>query len=136
MFELHHRLASESSLVHESNDWLLLLANDARYPWLILVPKVDNVREIYELDDHLLQDFYRLSTTLGAELMSLFGGDKLNVAALGNEVSQLHVHHIVRFETDEAWPAPVWGRGESRAYAPDDRAKRMNAMRAYLSFCQ
>lgn len=84
--------------------------NDAQYPWLILVPRVSEVTELFQLDKSQREQLDAESTILGKSLMGLFGGDKLNVAALGNVVSQLHIHHIVRYQTDPAWPAPVWGK--------------------------
>lgn len=135
MFELHHQLAADTAIVHETDRLLLLLANDSRYPWLILVPKIIGVRELYELKGDDWLEFHRVSSTLGSELMSVFQGDKLNVAALGNQVPQLHVHHVVRFETDDAWPAPIWGLGEARAYTPDDLTARLHLIRKNLSIC-
>lgn len=136
VFKLHHRLAADTTVVHETQSLLLLLANDARYPWLILVPKINDVRELYELKGDDWQEFHRVSSILGAELMTLFQGDKLNVAALGNEVPQLHVHHVVRFKTDYAWPAPIWGKGEAITYTPNELATRLNLVQESLSFCQ
>lgn len=94
----------------------LLLMNDARYPWFILVPRRDDVSEVYQLDvDEQLQ-LQRESSLLGKHLMERFGGDKLNIAALGNLVAQLHLHHIVRYRDDATWPGPVWGVGMTVPY--------------------
>jgi len=94
----------------------LLLMNDARYPWFILVPRRDDIQEIYQLDAEEQLQLQRESSLLGKHLMERFGGDKLNIAALGNLVSQLHVHHIVRYLDDAAWPGPVWGVGLPQPY--------------------
>ena len=136
MFQLHDQLKADTSLVAENADCLLLLANDARYPWLILVPKVENATEIYQLSDEVQMAFSRISGVLGRELMALFGGDKLNVAALGNQVPQLHVHHIVRYKTDEAWPNPIWGYGEPEPYEALALEKRLRQLQSELSFCR
>ena len=136
MFQLHDQLKADTSLVAENADSLLLLANDARYPWLILVPKVANATEIYQLSDEVQMAFSRISGVLGRELMALFGGDKLNVAALGNQVPQLHVHHIVRYKTDEAWPNPIWGCGEPESYEALALEKRLRQLQSELSFCR
>lgn len=83
--------------------------NDRTWPWVILVPARPGIREIYELE---LEDQQRLlaeSSALSKDMMARFDGDKMNVAALGNMVPQLHLHHIVRFQGDPAWPGPVWG---------------------------
>lgn len=121
-FELHPRLASDCFVLAELELCSLLLMNDAHYPWCILVPRRAEVREIYELSQADQAQLLRESSALGHALMRAFGGTKLNVAALGNMVPQLHLHHIVRFEHDAAWPAPVWGRHAPRPY--DEAGRR------------
>ena len=108
----------------------LLLMNDAAYPWLILVPRRPGLSEIVDLDRdgriRLLDEIALVSEAL----RSATAPTKLNVAALGNRVRQLHVHVVARFETDPAWPDPVWGRGPARPYAEDaarDLAERIVA---------
>lgn len=115
-FALHPRLASDCFALAELDLCTLLLMNDAQYPWCILVPRRDEVREVYELSDADQSQLLRESSALGRALMRAFGGAKLNIAALGNMVPQLHLHHIVRFEHDVAWPGPVWGRHAPRPY--------------------
>ena len=121
-FVLHPRLAADTVVLRQWPLCTMLLMNDARYPWCILVPRRPGVREIYELSTTDQQQLLRESSTLGRALMQAFAGTKLNVAALGNVVSQLHVHHVVRFEHDAAWPGPVWGRHPAEPY--DDAARR------------
>jgi len=99
--------------------WLLLM-RDANYPWFILVPDREDLSEIYQLTEPDLQLFIQESVLLSRVLMEVFTGDKLNVAALGNVVPQLHIHHIVRFRHDPAWPAPVWGKLPARAYSASE----------------
>lgn len=94
----------------------LLLLNDVRYPWFILVPRREGITEIYQLDEADQQQLLHESSHLGRFLMESFNGDKLNIGALGNLVPQLHLHHIVRFTGDEAWPGPVWGVGTAEPY--------------------
>lgn len=94
----------------------LLLLNDARYPWFVLVPRREAITEIYQLDEAEQQQLLRESSQLGQFLMESFNGDKLNIGALGNLVPQLHLHHIVRYRDDAAWPGPVWGVGISEPY--------------------
>jgi len=136
VFELHRKLANDTVPVSETDQNILLLANDARFPWLILVPKVPGLQEIYDLSDSDQQDFMRVSTTLGKELMQVFGGDKFNVAALGNQVPQLHVHHIVRYKTDAAWPDPIWGIAKAKPYAKDRLEERLELLQSKLSFAK
>lgn len=100
----------------------LLLMRDANYPWLILVPDRDGIREIHHLQEGDRQQLLHESALVSALLEDLFRPDKLNVAALGNVVPQLHVHHIVRYRSDAAWPAPVWGRVPARPYPADELA--------------
>ncbi|MBX6421452.1 MAG: HIT domain-containing protein [Nevskia sp.] len=110
----------------------LLLMNDAQYPWFVLVPRRAGVREIYQLEDADQLQLLRESVRLSRALMQAYGGDKLNVAALGNLVPQLHVHHVVRYRGDPAWPAPVWGRHPMRPYTVPERAARLAALAKLL----
>ncbi|MBP8925376.1 MAG: HIT domain-containing protein [Pseudomonadales bacterium] len=115
-FELHPQLARDCIVLGDFALCRVLLMNDSNYPWVILVPRRANVRELHELQEAELGMFWRESMLLGRMLMSHFRGHKLNVAALGNQVPQLHVHHIVRYEHDRAWPKPVWGVAPTLAY--------------------
>lgn len=89
--------------------------DDARYPWLILVPMRPGLREIYDLATDDQTTLWQEVTRVGETLMRETGGDKLNVAALGNQVPQLHVHVIARRTDDAAWPGPIWGVGQADA---------------------
>jgi diadenosine tetraphosphate (Ap4A) HIT family hydrolase len=120
MAEIHPQLAADCILLGRFPLCRLLLMNDSNYPWFILVPDRDGIREIYQLDEADRALLLRESCILSEFLMQGFAGDKLNVAALGNQVPQLHLHHIVRYETDPAWPGPVWGRQPPVSYAPGD----------------
>ena len=97
----------------------LLLMNDSQYPWCILVPRVSGLSEMYQLSRSQRQQFDLESIHLSKVLMQVFAGKKLNVAALGNVVSQLHIHHVVRYEDDVSWPAPVWGRFPAESYTEE-----------------
>lgn len=108
-FDLHPRLAEDCHLIGRFELCELLMMDDAQYPWFILVPRVTGVRELYELDPLDQQRLLQESNGLSRMVMNAYQGDKLNVAALGNMVPQLHVHHIVRYVNDSAWPKPVWG---------------------------
>lgn len=122
MFELHEKLAADTHSLGSSGLCEIRLMNDSTWPWVILVPKVEDVREIYELSKiqqiRLLGD----ASNLSEGMMQVFRGDKMNVAALGNMVPQLHLHHIVRHEGDPAWPGPVWGKQPPEAYSADELA--------------
>jgi diadenosine tetraphosphate (Ap4A) HIT family hydrolase len=108
----------------------VLLMNDARFPWLILVPRRHNMAEIIDLegaDRARLMDEIALAATA---LKAVTGCHKLNVGALGNAVRQLHVHVIARNTDDAAWPRPVWGVGEAVAYRPEDRHRLLARIKA------
>lgn len=94
----------------------LLLMDDARFPWLILVPRVAGARELIDLDETDRSSLLAEITTVGRALEALLRPEKLNIAALGNVVAQLHVHVIARNSNDSAWPRPVWGVGEREPY--------------------
>lgn len=116
MFELHPQLARDCTGLGRLALCRLLLMHDANYPWFILVPEREGVREVHELEDtdrHLLWDE---SALLSRALSKGFSPHKLNIAALGNQVPQLHVHHIVRYSHDPAWPNPVWGKVPPKTY--------------------
>ena len=131
-FELHPRLVADSLPLGDFPLCRLLLMNDAQYPWFVLVPRREAVREIHQLEEHDQQQLLRESSGLSRALMEAFKGEKLNIAALGNIVPQLHLHHVVRYSTDPAWPAPVWGRLPARAYSEPERAARLNLLRPCL----
>lgn len=109
-FVLHPQLENDCFVIAEFPLSRLLLCNDSAYPWFILVPKVNNIEDIYQLDWQQQQQLLNESSLLSEILMQTFGGDKMNVAALGNVVPQLHLHHIVRYKTDPCWPKPIWGQ--------------------------
>ncbi len=115
-FELDPRLAADCIRVGRLPLSLLLLLNDARYRWLVLVPQRSDVSEVFQLSDDDQQQLWRESAQLARHLMQAFHADKINIGALGNLVPQLHVHHIARFRTDPAWPGPVWGHSVAEPY--------------------
>jgi len=117
MIELHPRLAADCIRLGRFSLCHLLLMNDSSHPWFILVPDRDGVREVYELETMDRRQLLDESCHLSEFLMSSFKGDKLNVAAIGNLVPQLHIHHIVRYQSDRAWPMPVWGKFPAIAYS-------------------
>ncbi|TAN50999.1 MAG: HIT domain-containing protein [Methylococcaceae bacterium] len=109
MFELHPRLQQDCIALGRFSLCRLLLMNDSHYPWFILVPERAGVTEIFQLPAAEQQQLLQESSLLAQTLATVFTADKMNIAAIGNLVPQLHVHHVVRYKTDAAWPAPVWG---------------------------
>lgn len=116
-FQLHPQLACDTFLLGELPLSLVLLAKDSQYPWLILVPKLAGIREIHWLTVEQQQQLMHESCAVAQLMETELAADKINVAALGNMVPQLHLHHIARFTTDVAWPAPVWGKHPAIAFA-------------------
>ncbi|MFG0416916.1 HIT family protein [Pseudomonas sp. zjy_8] len=119
MFVLDSRLQQDSLVLGEFSLCQLLLSKDANYPWFILVPKRAGVSELFELDAAEQQQLWQETTLLAEALKVSYGADKMNVATLGNVVSQLHMHVIVRQRDDAAWPAPVWGKCAPVDYTDD-----------------
>ena len=124
-FELDPRLAADCIRVGRLPLSLLLLLNDARYPWFVLVPQRSGVSEVFQLSDDDQQQLWRESAQLARHLMQAFHADKINIGALGNLVPQLHVHHIARFSSDPAWPGPVWGHSVAEPYAKHGITERV-----------
>ena len=108
------------------------LMDDANHPWLVLVPRVAGMVEIIDLDPAQRTQLASDIDAASRALKALFKPDKLNVAALGNLVPQLHVHVIARYTDDIAWPRPVWGMAAARPYSPEALIERINALRGAL----
>lgn len=123
-FVLHPRLAQDCIAIGYFELSRLLMMNDAHYPWFILVPQRAEISEIYQLSDVDQQQLLKESDALSRGLMRAFSGDKLNLAALGNVVPQLHIHHVVRYRDDPAWPAPIWGAVAPQALSAEQQQER------------
>ena len=108
-FELDPRLLADTHLLAHWPLCEVRLMDDARYPWLVLVPRAAGARDLIDLDEAARMQLQQETDVASMALRDVFSPDKLNVAALGNVVEQLHVHVIARFRDDDAWPAPVWG---------------------------
>lgn len=131
-FALHPQLAADTTLVTEGPLSLVLLMNDARYPWLILVPKRP---DLVDYDDLAVGDRKTLgdeAAAVSAVLKRRFKAKKTNVAMLGNMVPQLHCHVVARFTDDPAWPGPIWGVGQPEPYGEEEGRERLAALRADL----
>lgn len=123
MTALHPQLQKDCIVVGRFPLCHLLLMNDANYPWFILVPDRDDVREIYQLSTEDQGQFIRESSIVARMLTEHFDAYKINIAALGNVVPQLHIHHIARYQDDVAWPKPVWGYAPARGYQEETLSK-------------
>ncbi|NVZ63565.1 HIT domain-containing protein [Pseudomonas gingeri] len=117
MFVLDSRLQQDTLPMGDFPLCRLLLSNDSNYPWFILVPRRANISELFQLEAADQEQLWRETTELARVLKDTFEADKMNVAALGNVVSQLHMHVIVRRQSDADWPAPVWGKHPAQPYS-------------------
>ena len=131
-FTLDPRLEAESIPLKELPLSKALLRDDARFPWVVLVPRRWGLTEIHELARDEREILMEEIAKVSAALRALPGAEKINVGALGNLVPQLHVHVVARHAGDAAWPGPVWGVGEREPYAPDALADLAAALRDVL----
>ena len=133
MFELDARLEADTHFVAKTALCRLPLMDDARFPWLILVPEVAGISEPFDLSEWNQAVLWQESMRLSRFLKAYYQADKLNIAALGNQVSQLHLHHIARYHSDEAWPGPVWGIGTPEPYATEEATRLIGSLREGLA---
>ncbi|HCM48779.1 MAG TPA: HIT family protein [Colwellia sp.] len=119
-FSLHPQLALDGIELADFPLCKLLLCNDSAYPWFILVPKIADISEVFQLEWEQQQQLLNESSLLSELLLQVFAGDKMNIAALGNVVEQLHVHHVVRFKSDAQWPKPIWGQQALTPYSYEE----------------
>ena len=131
-WHLHAQLAEDTHPVAHLGLSELRLMDDANHPWLILVPRVDGAVELIDLDEPQQAELTREIASVSRALQDAFRPHKLNVAALGNVVSQLHVHVIARYEHDIAWPRPVWGMATAQPYSPEQLVQRIERLQAAL----
>lgn len=131
-FTLDERLARDSVSICDWGLCSVRLQNDRRYPWLVLVPRRAGLVEAFDLSraDQVL--LWREAGEAGAVLKRATGCRKINIGALGNIVSQLHVHVVARVEGDAAWPGPVWGKGSADSYDAGALAAEVSRLRALL----
>ena len=131
-YELHPQLAADTPPVAAFDLCELRMMDDANYPWLVLVPRLPDVHELIDLDGQQRHALTDEVDRAARALRDAFHPHKLNIAALGNLVPQLHVHVIARFEHDPAWPSPVWGRVAARPYTPELLVERIALLQETL----
>ena len=132
MFCLDSRLKNDTIYIGKLQLSQVLLMNDSRYPWIILVPELENVYEWTDLSKEDQATLHDESLLIQNALKDLYGGQSLNIGKLGNIVSQFHLHHIVRFENDPAWPGPVWGHSSAVNYSPQELESRISEIKQAL----
>lgn len=131
-FVLHPQLAADSLMLRDLPLCQLRLINDRQYPWFILVPRRDGVRDIIDLSWVEQQQLWHESAWLSGTIRAMYQPEKLNVAALGNMVPQLHLHHIARQKNDLAWPSPVWGKFPAIAYTEQQYAQILDRLSDFI----
>lgn len=133
-FSLDTRIEQDTSFIADGALSRIGLMNDSRYPWLILVPRVANAREWTELSDSQQLQLQTEINSCAQALQQVFPiGTKLNIAALGNVVSQLHIHVILRHKNDDAWPNPVWGFGQRTLYDERELKQTVSKLSSILN---
>jgi len=131
-FQLHPRLEQDCITIGRFDLCRLLMMNDSQYPWFILVPERADLQEIYQLNKAERELLTEESSYLAENMAALYKADKMNIAAIGNIVPQLHIHHIVRYQVDKAWPAPVWGKFDAVPYTERQIADNLTRIKAHL----
>jgi len=126
---IHPQLQADGIIIGKFPLCHLLLMNDSNYPWFVLVPEREDIAEIHQLTEADQHQLISESSTLSRCIEQLFDADKINIAALGNIVPQLHIHHIVRYRTDAAWPAPVWGKLAAKPYTEGQLAQIIDKLK-------
>jgi diadenosine tetraphosphate (Ap4A) HIT family hydrolase len=135
MFTLHPQLAADTVVIEKWPLSQVLLCRDANYPWCILVPQREHIREIHHLTHEDRHQLLEESCCLAEVMERLYLPTKINVAALGNVVPQLHLHHVARFEYDVAWPQPIWGVVDAKAYHKVELAKHIKQLTHACRLC-
>lgn len=132
MAGLHPQLAQDTVELGRFALCRLLLMNDANYPWFILVPDREGITEIHQLNSEERQQLMAESCLVAEAIEQAFSADKINIAALGNLVAQLHIHHVVRYRNDPAWPKPIWGAVAASPYSEGGRSAVIARLKAHL----
>jgi|SRR5579871_5444948 len=131
-FALDDRLAADAFVVGDMTLTRVLLMNDARWRWLILVPRREGAVELIDLAAADRRQLFEEAASAAGFLKAYAGADKINLGALGNVVRQFHLHVVARMVGDPAWPGPVWGHGAARRYEESDARALIAAARASL----
>lgn len=131
-FQIDPRLENDSFHISTINGCQIRLMNDARYPWVMLVPEAANASEIFDLPNHQATSTMALAMGLAEDMKQRFGAQKMNIATLSNVVRQLHIHVVARNENDFAWPGPVWGAGKAVPLSDEEKRERTHIIQMCL----
>ncbi|MFC7338434.1 HIT family protein [Haloferula chungangensis] len=133
-FELHPRLAAGTHPIAVLNGCHVLLKDNACFPWILIVPEVEEgIEDLHQLDAARYEEVTSLVRTISIFVSEHFSPDKLNVACIGNVVRQMHIHLVGRSESDPAWPGTVWASDVKKPYLPDEIASIRHAARRFLN---
>ena len=132
-FELNSRLLEESTFVTKLTLSQVRLNHDSRFPWLILVPEIAGLKELHEIPEEHQTIVHKEMNFCSTVLQKFTSADKMNVAALGNLVPQLHIHVIARKHSDSGWPQPVWSAGDAKPYEKESLVKLADELKERLS---
>jgi diadenosine tetraphosphate (Ap4A) HIT family hydrolase len=131
-FEIHPRLAAGGFEIGRIGGCILLLKNNAIFPWFLLVPEVDGIEDLHQLPPGQYEEVMAAVRRVSEFVVNYFQPDKLNVASIGNQVRQMHIHIVGRSPEDPAWPGTVWAFDERRAYTDEENEKIRAAARVFL----
>ena len=131
-FKLDPQLKADTIEICDLTLCKVLLMNDSQFPWIILVPQRHGITEIHQLNDADIAQVQKESLMISKLIMEHFKGDKLNTGALGNVVSQLHIHHIIRFKSDPVWPKPVWGNIKPKHYSDQEKQQLVEQLQKLI----
>jgi diadenosine tetraphosphate (Ap4A) HIT family hydrolase len=131
-FILHPQLEKDSVFITDLTLCAVRLLNDVNYPWLILVPRQSDICEVLDLTDNQQCLLWQESALVSRVLTQLFTPDKLNIATLGNMVSQLHLHLVVRYKNDISWPRPIWGQVPVKPYSAELLTQRIELIKTAI----
>jgi len=133
MYKLDPQLQQDTVHLGQFKLCDVLLMNDSQFPWVILVPRRGSTNELYQLSKEERYEQSDESAYVSQRLSDYFEADSMNIAALGNVVPQLHIHHVVRKESDPLWPKPVWGAIQAKPYAKEDLQKMVDELTLLFS---
>lgn len=131
-FTLDSRLENSSLLIASIEAFQIRLVNDKRYIWLLIIPAISDITELDDLEPKTQTALFQIASQLSSSVKSHFQADKMNIATIGNIVSQFHLHIVARKQTDATWPEPVWGKGIAEPYSNEDAGAMMAQMQKLI----
>ena len=131
-FALDSRLINSSLQIAAIDAFQIRLVNDKRYIWLLIIPEISDITELDDLDPKTQTALFQIASQLSSSVKSYFQADKMNIATIGNIVSQFHLHIVARKQTDATWPEPIWGKGTAEPYSDEEVSVMMAQMRKLI----